>query len=58
MKILIETLIEIPDKELLNELNQAIIKNNALIIPDIKRFFTMLQCLFSGTNKEIKLKSI
>jgi hypothetical protein len=27
-------------------------------VPDINKFFMMLQCLFSGTDKSIKLKAI
>lgn len=58
MKVLVETLIEIPDKELLAELHASVVKNKALVLPDTSRFFLMLSCLFSGTDKQLKLSAI
>ena len=58
IKVLVETLIEIPDEELLTELTSEIKKHQSLVISDIRKFFHLLSCLFSGSNRKLKIMAM
>lgn len=57
-KVLVETLTEIPDMELLQELSTVLRANNSLLLANPATFFHMLSCLFSCSNKAIKMTAI
>ncbi len=40
------------------ELKDQVLKNKSLLLPDIKRFFHMISCLLSGTDKQIKIQAV
>ena len=51
-------MIEIPDKELLAELSSEILKAKQVLVPDLRKFFYMLSCLFKGSDRGIKVNAV
>lgn len=57
-KVLIETLTEIPDLELLSELERNLKNTGSLIVPDLKKLFIMFNALLKYHKKPMIFKTL
>ncbi len=57
-KILIDTLTEMPDVELLSELENNLKNTGSIVVPDLNKLFNMFASLFSCKQKDILFKSL
>lgn len=57
-KVLIETLTEIPDLDLLSELEKNLKNTGSIVIPDLNKLFVMFTSIFKCRQKDILFKSL
>jgi hypothetical protein len=57
-KVLIETLAELPDEELLVELERNLKNSGAVVVPDLNRLFAMFNAIFKCSQRGILFRSL
>jgi len=53
VKVLIQTITELPELELLTELTEIFVKQGKILMPDLKKLFVMMASVFGAPDRKV-----